>query len=64
MGGAASSPWIMLAKPGISVSPPDEPLASSDTRESSAPPRCRQSRIAPAASCALVWRVMPSSSIA
>ena len=34
IGGAASSPWIMLAKPGISASPPDEPTASRDTSPS------------------------------
>jgi hypothetical protein len=64
IGGAASSPWIMLANPGISASPPEEPLASIDTPATSTPPRCRQSRTAPAASCALLNTVRPSASMA
>ncbi|MCY1446978.1 hypothetical protein D9M71_635750 [compost metagenome] len=64
MGGAASSPWIMFENPGISASPPDEPLASSDTADRSLSPRRRQSRMALAANCALLQTVAPSESIA
>lgn len=63
-GAADSSPWIMLANPGMSVSPPDEPLASSETCDRSASPRARQAWMACAASCALLQRVRPSGSIA
>ena len=64
MGGAASSPCTMLAKPGISVSPPELPVASSETSESRRPARCRQSRTAWAAIWALLKTVRPSVSIA
>ncbi|AFK62572.1 hypothetical protein TKWG_11950 [Advenella kashmirensis WT001] len=64
MGGADSWPWIMLAKPGMSVSPPDEPLASSEISDSVSWPRCRQSVTAADASMALVCVVLPAESIA
>ncbi|MCY1305802.1 hypothetical protein D9M70_556270 [compost metagenome] len=64
MGCASSSPWIMFEKPGISASPPEEPLASSDTADRSPSLRRRQSRMALAASCALEKAVAPSASIA
>ncbi|MOA57549.1 hypothetical protein D3C78_1817520 [compost metagenome] len=64
MGCAASSPWIMFEKPGISASPPEDPLVSKETADRSVSWRRRQSRIALAASCALENTVAPSGSIA
>ena len=54
MGGAAISPWIMLAKPGISASPPEDPLDRKPISESFLPARARVSSIAPAAMRALL----------
>ncbi|KAG1434175.1 hypothetical protein G6F57_021706 [Rhizopus arrhizus] len=64
IGCAASSPWLMFEKPGINASPPDEPLVNSDTADRSLSLRRRQSRIALAASWALVNTVAPSGSMA
>ncbi|KAG0751295.1 hypothetical protein G6F22_022134 [Rhizopus arrhizus] len=64
IGCSASSPWIMFEMPGIIASPPDEPLVISDTADRSLSLRRRQSRIALAASWALVNTVAPSGSMA
>lgn len=64
MGWAASSPWIMLAKPGIRASPPELPLASSDTSARRASARRRQSWMAWTAILALLYTVAPSASMA
>ncbi|MNZ80374.1 hypothetical protein D3C78_990050 [compost metagenome] len=64
MGGAAISPWIMLAKPGIKASPPEEPLERKPMSAKVRPASASVAWMAPAAICALLNTVLPSPSIA
>jgi hypothetical protein len=64
MGGAAISPWIMLAKPGISASPPEEPLARKARSPRARPAWARQSSMACTAMAVLLCTVRPSPSMA